>query len=417
MEPLVSLSDGLAASRNSDLGYYLEEARLAPAASSPLRGAQPVRHNLMHSDMVRQRAAQAAKEAEGAARPAPVVLDYVPSIRSQASRGSLLAQPSQKRLLCGGGGGISLMGDDDNGSAAAARRLEYVPKKSISCRSSHANQYSGSTLLGASSSSRPLSPTNSRPSASQPGHQISDCLPGSPRTAGADSGERCFHVTRAGTAIATASAAAAGGGSNSGSLLPSSASGGLPMGAARRRGAVERRDSSSCSQVHFGPTAVLQAPATPSLPAQRSTPSHEMSRRAQRGIVPVPALDTRPGAWTTTTTTSSPSSRLHMQLSGGDAAAAGRRAVLHEVLGSAAWTGAGTAPSSPLAAAALSASGIAGRGASCSGAVRIDGGEAATAAAGSYGPGSASRAAGRAARLLESLQRLNVTVPEVKLVQ
>ncbi|GLI61196.1 hypothetical protein VaNZ11_003486, partial [Volvox africanus] len=317
LESRPSTATSLAAGRNSDLGYYLEEARFASA--SPLAGARPVRHNLMDSSIIRQRAEQAANKAEEAARPAPLVLDYVPSIKSQTSRGNLLMGQSsvKQRLTAGGGSYCGPLDDDelDGGGGPTARRLDYVPNKSFTRKFSHATLPSGSlVLVTGGGSSQPMSPVNSR--------HISGDYISSPRIGGGDS-ERCFQVTR--TAMAVAAVSSSG-------VLPNAAGVGSPLAAARRRcgggdgggDSSERRVSISASQVTVSPSTSMQrqqqpVPVVPPPPALRNTVLNENSRRVSRSMIG-PALETRPS---TPLLSSLGPSRLHNQKSGGSIVAGG----------------------------------------------------------------------------------------------
>ncbi|GIL58557.1 hypothetical protein Vafri_13498 [Volvox africanus] len=405
LESRPSTATSLAASRNSDLGYYLEEARFASA--SPLHGARPLRHNLMDSSMIRQRAGQAANKAEEAARPVPLVLDYVPAIKSQPSRGNLLmAQPSVKQRPTAGGGSYCGPLDDDefdggSGGGLTTRRLDYVPNKSFSRKFSHATLPSGSLLLvTGGDSSRPMSPVNSR-------HISGDHI-GSPRTVGGDS-ERCFQVTRTAMAVAAATVSSSGG-------LPNAAPLGSPLAAARRRcgggdgggDGSERRVSMSASQVTVSPSTSMQrqqhqpVPVAPLPPALRNTVFYENSRRVSRSMIG-PALEARPS---TPLITSPGPSRLHIQKSGGSI-----------ITGGGATGGLSSVTSAPLLIggprSALRSDAAHGDGGCVSGDVGsgvLSGGIA-------YNTGGASRAAGRAARLLATVQRMGVATPEAAVVQ
>ncbi|KXZ41266.1 hypothetical protein GPECTOR_591g659 [Gonium pectorale] len=128
---------GWQAGRNSDLGFYLEDARLT---RQPTRGATPIRHSLLDTPLARQ--VEADRAAEGPAAK-PATLDYTPKLRSQPSRGNnLLSQPSMRpRLLSDSPAG-------EGEPAPQAQRLEYVPSR-------------GPSRRWTTAATRPLSPVKS----------------------------------------------------------------------------------------------------------------------------------------------------------------------------------------------------------------------------------------------------------------
>ncbi|GIL81629.1 hypothetical protein Vretifemale_10648 [Volvox reticuliferus] len=281
-----------------------------------------------------------------------------------------------------------------------ARRLDYVPNKSFSRKFSHATLPSGSLLLmTAEGSSRPMSPVNSRQGLASP--RAGDYISSSSRTVGAES-ERCFHVTR------TAAAVAAGTVSNSGGL-PNAAAAESPLAAARHRcggGGGDHRVSISASEVSLSPATSMQRQqqqqlvpvAPPSSAALRNMPLNDNSRRASRSMIS-PALETRPS----TPLLASPGpSRLHIQKSGGSIATGGSASGLI-----------------PVTSAPLLTSGP--RGALRSDAMHVDGssdtGSGVRSGGIVYNIGGASRTAGRAAKLLATVQRMGLSTPEATAIQ